>query len=191
MNDLMSSVSTQIQRAINEAMNEQVLPQIQATLRFGPGQVPNRRSEVQARRPECRSEEVLNRNFRSSFWDELFRDFDRNEDLEFIHYRGHFCSFNLYKFIWSLHHHDVLTRNFVFVNVSLQNYCFMSWDETSRYLRDKNRYWKNIGATACHAWARAETFNGLQKVLQILCVEKNKNVFLAETRRRHTSWRKL
>ena len=66
MNDLMSSVSTQIQRAINEAMNEQVLPQIQATLRFGPGQVPNRRSEVQARRPECRSEEVLNRNFRSS-----------------------------------------------------------------------------------------------------------------------------
>ena len=29
---------------------------------------------------------------------------------------------------------------------------------------------KNIGATACRAWARAETFNGLQKVLQILCV---------------------
>ena len=29
---------------------------------------------------------------------------------------------------------------------------------------------KNIGATACRAWARAETFNGLQEVLQILCV---------------------
>ena len=29
---------------------------------------------------------------------------------------------------------------------------------------------KDIGATACRAWARAETFNGLQKVLQILCV---------------------
>ena len=29
---------------------------------------------------------------------------------------------------------------------------------------------KNIGATACRAWARAETFNGLQKVLQIRCV---------------------
>ena len=28
----------------------------------------------------------------------------------------------------------------------------------------------NIGATACRASARAETFNGLQKVLQILCV---------------------
>ena len=25
---------------------------------------------------------------------------------------------------------------------------------------------KNIGATACRAWARAETFNGLQKVLE-------------------------
>ena len=32
-----------------------------------------------------------------------------------------------------------------------------------------NQY-KNIVATACRAWARAETFNGLQKVLQILCV---------------------
>ena len=29
---------------------------------------------------------------------------------------------------------------------------------------------KNMGATACRAWARAETFNGLQKVLQILFV---------------------
>ena len=29
---------------------------------------------------------------------------------------------------------------------------------------------KNIGATACRPLARAETFNGLQKVLQIRCV---------------------
>ena len=29
---------------------------------------------------------------------------------------------------------------------------------------------KNIGATACRAWAGAETFNGLQKVLQIRCL---------------------
>ena len=35
---------------------------------------------------------------------------------------------------------------------------------------------KNIGATACHAWARAETFNGLQKVLQILCVSGPKTL---------------
>ena len=37
------NVSTQIERAINEAINEKVLPQIQVTLRSGPGQVLNRR----------------------------------------------------------------------------------------------------------------------------------------------------
>ena len=66
MNDLMSSVSSQIQRAINEAINEQVLAQIQAYLRSGQGQVPNRRWEVPGRKPECGSEEALNRKFRSS-----------------------------------------------------------------------------------------------------------------------------
>ena len=33
---------------------------------------------------------------------------------------------------------------------------------------------KNIGATACRAWARAETFNGLQKVLE--------NVYIPDTK---------
>ena len=45
MNDLRSSVSSHIQRAISKAMNEQVLPLIQATLRSGQGQVPDRRKE--------------------------------------------------------------------------------------------------------------------------------------------------
>ena len=35
-----SSVSSQIQRALSEAIKEQVLPQIQATLRSGQGKVP-------------------------------------------------------------------------------------------------------------------------------------------------------
>ena len=43
MKDFVSNVSSQTQRAINE----QVLPQIQATLRSEPGQVPNRRSRVE------------------------------------------------------------------------------------------------------------------------------------------------
>ena len=34
----------------------------------------------------------------------------------------------------------------------------------------KKQQQENIGATACRAWARAETFKGLQKVLQILRV---------------------
>ena len=33
---------------------------------------------------------------------------------------------------------------------------------------------KNIGATACRAWARAETFNGLQKVLEIVYIPDSK-----------------
>ena len=66
MNDLMSNVCSQIQRAIHEAINEQILPQVQATLRSGQGQVPRRTWEVPGRRRECRSEEALNRKFRSS-----------------------------------------------------------------------------------------------------------------------------
>ena len=87
MNDLMSSVSSQIQRAISEASNEQVLPQIQTTQWSAPGQVPNRRWEVPDRRPQCRYEVALNRKFRSSSRDELPRDFSRNEDLENTHYK--------------------------------------------------------------------------------------------------------
>ena len=37
MNGLLKNVSVQIQRAISEAINEQVLPQIQASLRTGSG----------------------------------------------------------------------------------------------------------------------------------------------------------
>ena len=40
MNDLPSSVSYQIQKAISEAIKEQFLPQIQATLTSGQGPVP-------------------------------------------------------------------------------------------------------------------------------------------------------
>ena len=48
LNNLMSSVSSQISRAISEAKNEQVLPQIQATLRSEQGQVSSREWEVLA-----------------------------------------------------------------------------------------------------------------------------------------------
>ena len=86
MNGLLSSVSSQIQRAIMEAMNGQVLPQIQATLVSGQGQMPDRGWEVPGRKPESRSEKALNCKFRSSSRDELSRDFNRNEDLENTHH---------------------------------------------------------------------------------------------------------
>ena len=43
MGDFMSTVSTQIQRDINEAISDQVLSDIQATLRHGEGEMPERR----------------------------------------------------------------------------------------------------------------------------------------------------
>ena len=59
MSDFMSTMSSQIQRARNKAISDQILPQIQATLKSGQGHVPERRWENPARRLECRSEEAL------------------------------------------------------------------------------------------------------------------------------------
>ena len=81
----MSSVSSQIQRAINEAINDQILPQIQATLRSGQGRMPERRWEVPVRGQWCRSEEALDRRFRSKSRDELPMFPNRNQDLKSTH----------------------------------------------------------------------------------------------------------
>ena len=43
MGDSTSTVSSQIQRATNEPISDQVLPQIQATLKSGQGHMPERR----------------------------------------------------------------------------------------------------------------------------------------------------
>ena len=85
-NDSMSSVSSQIQRNINEAKNEKVLPQRQGILRSGPGQVSDIMWEVRIERPDCRLEEFQNRKVRSSSRDELPRGFDTNKDLKNTHY---------------------------------------------------------------------------------------------------------
>ena len=52
----MNSVSIQIQRALSEAINEQVLPQIQASLSSDFGQKPQKGWNVPTKRPEYRSE---------------------------------------------------------------------------------------------------------------------------------------
>ena len=82
MSDFMSTESSQVQRAINEAISDQILPQIQATLIAGQGHVPERRWGNPARRPEYRPEEALDRGFRSHSRDEYYRFPNRNEDLE-------------------------------------------------------------------------------------------------------------
>ena len=79
MRDFMSSVSSKFQRAINEAINDQILPQIQTFLRSGHEQMSERRREDLAKRQGCSSEEALNRRFRSSSRDECNRDSSRDE----------------------------------------------------------------------------------------------------------------
>ena len=87
MSDFMSTVSSQIQRAINEAISDQILPQIQATLKSGQGHEAERGWENPARRLEYRSEEALDRSFRSDSRDECHRFANRYEDLESTHDR--------------------------------------------------------------------------------------------------------
>ena len=87
MGDFMSTVSSQIQRAINEAISDQILPKIHSTLRSGQGRMSERRWEVPDRGQGCRSEEALDRRFRSNSGDrdEFPRFPNRNEDLESTH----------------------------------------------------------------------------------------------------------
>ena len=81
----MSTVSSQIQRAINEAISDQILPQIQVTLKSGQGHVPERRWENPAKIREYRSKEALDRGVRSDSRDEYYRLPNRNEDPESTH----------------------------------------------------------------------------------------------------------
>ena len=79
MNDLMNIVSSQIQKAISEAFNEQVLPQIQATLRSGQGQGLSEGWNVPVERQDNRSEGAFNRKFRSSSRGEFPQNLMRKE----------------------------------------------------------------------------------------------------------------
>ena len=57
MDEMMNNVGTQIQRAINEAINNQVLPQIQNVIMAGSGRETRRGWEVPVERPEENAEE--------------------------------------------------------------------------------------------------------------------------------------
>ena len=65
MDEMMNSVNIQIQRAISDAIINQILPQIQNALKTGSRHVTNYRWNVPAERPEinpqdCRSEKTRN-----------------------------------------------------------------------------------------------------------------------------------
>ena len=60
MDEMMNSVSVQIQRAINEAISSQILPQIQNAVMAGSGQLTKERWNVPTERPEGYSEVLQN-----------------------------------------------------------------------------------------------------------------------------------
>ena len=93
MNDLMISASSQIPRAVSEAVNEQGLPQIQATLRSGRGQMPRKGWNFPSETPEYKTGESFNCKFRSSLRDEFPRNLIRDEDEEDTHYRFFFIKY--------------------------------------------------------------------------------------------------
>ena len=55
---MMSSVNSQIQKAISDAISSQILPQIQAALNAGCGQMTQNRWNVPSERPEMNPEET-------------------------------------------------------------------------------------------------------------------------------------
>ena len=60
MDEVMNSVSVQIQRAINDAISNQGLPQIQNAITAGSGHVTRKGWNVSAERPETNSEVLRN-----------------------------------------------------------------------------------------------------------------------------------
>ena len=70
MDEVMNNVGIQIQRAINEAINSQVLPQIQNVIMAGSGRQTGRGWEVPVERPETNAEDRLNSNAKSNLRNE-------------------------------------------------------------------------------------------------------------------------
>ena len=71
---MMSSVNTQIHRAISDAIDSQILPQIQTALYSGSGHLTQNRWNVPSERPEINSEENCSKKTRKNSRSEQFRD---------------------------------------------------------------------------------------------------------------------
>ena len=71
MDEMINSVSVQIQRAISDAINNQVLSQIQNAFKAGSGHVTQQGWNVLVERPEYNAEDYRNRKVRSNSRSEL------------------------------------------------------------------------------------------------------------------------
>ena len=104
MDETMNSVSVQIQRAINDAISNQVLPQIQNAIKAGSGQRTKNGWDVPSERPEVNSESLRSEKARNDLKSEQthgrqFNDYsdDRNAyDINpCIKYLGFYIDRNL------------------------------------------------------------------------------------------------
>ena len=91
MDEMMNSVSVQIQRAISDAISTQVLPQIQNVMKAGPGHGTRKGWDVPAERPELISEVQRNLNAKSNLRNEQDENQLNNDypDLN-VHDRHHY-----------------------------------------------------------------------------------------------------
>ena len=80
---MMNSVNVQIQRAINDAISNQVLPQIQSAIMAGSGHVTRKGWNVPAERPEINSEVLRKVGARGNSRSEHVQD--RQDDDQPIH----------------------------------------------------------------------------------------------------------
>ena len=70
MDEMLHSVSVQIQRAINDAISSQVLPLIKNASMTGPRHTTQRGRNVPAQRPEMNTEVLRNENLRNNLKNE-------------------------------------------------------------------------------------------------------------------------
>ena len=80
MDEMMKSVIVQIQRAINDAISNQILPQIQNAFKAGSGQTKQKGWNVPTEKPEYDTEDCRNDKIRSNSRSELIRN-RLNDDL--------------------------------------------------------------------------------------------------------------
>ena len=80
--EMMNSVSVQIQRAINDAISSQVLPQIQNVLTAGSGHMPQKGWNVSAEEPEIDPEVLRSENSKNNLKSERVRNRLSDEPMD-------------------------------------------------------------------------------------------------------------
>ena len=70
----MTSVNVQIQRAISDAVSNQILPRIQNALRPGSGHLTQNRWNIHSERPEINSEDIRYEKIRENSRSEPIRE---------------------------------------------------------------------------------------------------------------------